>query len=111
MFHQCTALIQLTSHRCVAFVCGQRSWVPPQQQHGVRGQQSGEPSNSHESPNRIIIVSPVEHPHYDLHPALKHPRGLQFHPRNGYFTRHGVLRGPRASPPLDQIRSGQRDSI
>jgi hypothetical protein len=40
MFHQRTALIHLNSHRCVA----------------------------HESPSCVIIVSPVEHPHYDLHP-------------------------------------------
>jgi hypothetical protein len=43
-------------------------------------------------------------------PAPKHPRGLRFHPRGGHFTRHGILRGLQA-PPLDQIRSGQRDPI
>jgi hypothetical protein len=88
-----------------------RSQVPPQLQHNAWVHQSGKPSNSYEGSDHVIIVSPVEHPHYDLHPAPKHHRGLWFHPRNGHLTRHDVLRSPRAPPPLDQIRAGQRDPI
>jgi hypothetical protein len=84
-----------------------RSQVPPQLQHSTWGHQSGKPSNSHERSDPVIIVSPAEHPRYG--PAPKHPPGLCFHPRNGHFTRHDVLRGPQA--PLDQIWSGQRDPI
>ena len=111
------ALVPLTSHRVVAFGCGQRGQVPPRPQHSAWGHQSGKPYNSYEKPDYVSIMFPAKHPYCGLHPAPSRACRLRFHPRNNHFgegvdrrTRHNLFYGPRAPPP-EQIRPEKRGPI